>query len=69
MAKPGFNYKEPDCCNNCIHSNGTTIELKCVNKDQLSLKGNKPKGSGYFWENAIFVEPFGKCDLYKRKKK
>ena len=70
MAKPGFNYQEPDYCTNCSYVEDYNKEtFWCINKKQLKLKGNKPILEGCCIVNSIYVSPFGKCDLYKRKNK
>jgi len=34
----------------------------------MSIPGNKLTGSGYWWGNHLYINRFGICDLYKRKK-
>lgn len=68
MAKPGYEYIEPDCCGNCDFNRSSNHTHWCINPKQLKLPGNPTEpGSGYFTTNTLYVSQYGKCNLHKRE--
>lgn len=66
--EPTFDYIEEDCCGNCEHYRNYHDTYWCTNKIQLSL-ADKPENPGLNINNILYVKPFGKCMLHRRKVK